>query len=98
MPLKPLKMLEGLALPDGGSTSFYETEGSRKDYVKNSQKPWERLLMSWWAFDWRVGEDKKLGRDLQDGGRFYTSLKFWARDASDLRDFPRFLRYWGWKL
>ena len=50
MPLKPLKMLEGLALPDGGSTSFYETEGSRKDYVKNSQKPWERLLMSWWAF------------------------------------------------
>jgi len=98
MPIKPLKTLEGLSLPGGGSTSFYETSGSRQDYVKNSQKPWERLLMSWWAFDWRVGEDKKLGRDREDGIVFYTSLKPWARTASDMRNFPVFLQYWGWNL
>lgn len=97
-PIKPLKTLEGLSLPGGGSTSFYETEGSRQDYVKNSQKPWERLFMSWWALDWRVGEDKKLGRDRQDGRIFYTSLKPWARTASDMRNFPVFLQYWGWNL
>ena len=97
-PMKPLKVLEGLSLSDGGATSFYETEGRRRDYVKNSQKPWERLLMSWWALDWRVGEDKKLGRDRQDGIPFYTSLKPWARKASDMRNFPVFLQYWGWNL
>ncbi len=97
-PVKPLKVLEGLGLPDGASTSFYETEGGRRDYVKDSQKPWERLFMSWWAFDWRVGEDKKLGRDREDGIVFYTSLKPWAREASDLRNFPVFLQYWGWNL
>lgn len=97
-PVKPMKVLEGLGLPDGASTSFYDTEGGRRDYVKNSQKPWERLFMSWWAFDWRVGEDKKLGRDREDGILFYTSLKPWARKASDLRNFPVFLQYWGWNL
>ncbi len=97
-PVKPLKVLEGLGLPDGASTSFYETEGGRRDYVKDSRKPWERLFMSWWAFDWRVGEDKKLGRDQEDGILFYTSLKPWARQPSDLRNFPVFLKYWGWNL
>lgn len=29
---------------------------------------------------------------------FYTSLKPWARTASDMRDFPGFLAYYGWKL
>jgi hypothetical protein len=98
IPMKPLKILEGLSLPDGASTSFYETEGGRQDYVKNSQKPWERLFMSWWTLNWRVGEDKKLGRDCRDGSVFYTSLKPWARTASDLRNFPVFLQYWGWNL
>lgn len=96
--LKPLKMLEGLSLPEGASTSFYETSGDRRDYVKKSQKPWERLFMGWWALDLRVGEDKKLGRDPEDGISFYTSLKPWARSASDLRNFTEFLHYWGWKL
>jgi hypothetical protein len=97
-PMKPLKVLEGLSLPGGGATSFYDSSGCREDFVKNSQKPWERLLMSWWALDWRVGEDKKLGRDRQDGRVFYTSLKPWARKASDMRNFPVFLQYWGWNL
>lgn len=96
--IKPLNSLQRLSLAGMGSTSFYENSGSRKGYVRGSSKPWERLLMSWWAFDWKVGEDKKLGRDKEEGPLFYTSLKPWARDESDMRDFPTFLKYWGWKL
>jgi hypothetical protein len=96
--LYPFEALEQLQLSDGSTTSFYETSGARKGYVKESYKIWERLFISWWAFDWRVGEDKKLGSSLDDGTVFYTSLKPWAREESDLRDFPRFLRYWGWQL
>lgn len=95
---KPLESLERLPIEGGGTTSFYETSGPRKGWVKGSHKPLERLFMSWWAFDWRIGEDKKLGKDKNDGTTFYTSLKPWARDESDLRDFPAFLKYWGWKL
>ena len=96
--VSPLAALDHLPLPGGGATSFYETSGFRQGYVKGSSKPWERLLMSWWAMDWRIGEDKKLGTDGSDGTNFYTSLKPWAREASDLRDFAAFLRYWGWNL
>ncbi len=95
---KPLKSLEQLALPDGRTTSFFEASGPRTGYVRGSHKVWERLLISWWAFDWRVGEDKKLGEDLNDSIVFYTSLKPWAREESDMRDFAGFLRYWGWEL
>ena len=90
--------LEMLPLKQGGTTSFYETSGPRKGYVKGSQKSRERLLMSWWAFDWRIGEDKKFGANKEDGIQFYTSLKPWAREASDLRDFPSFLTYWKWAM
>lgn len=96
--LQSFESLEKLPLPNGESTSFFETTGGRKDYVKGSQKIWERLLISWWSLDWRVGEDKKLGKDLSDGLVFYTSLKPWDRDESDLREFARFLNYWGWNL
>ncbi len=96
--LQPFSSLENLVSITGEHTSFFETSGPRKGYVKGSQKIWERLLISWWAFDWRVGEDKKLGRDTSDGNVFYTSIKPWAREESDLRDFPRFLKYWGWRL
>lgn len=96
--LLPLAALEQIPLGSGASTSFYETAGERVDYVKGSQKVWERLLISWWAFDWRVGEDKKLGRSKKEGITFYTSLKPWARKQSDLRDFAAFLRYWQWQL
>jgi hypothetical protein len=96
--LQPFGSLEKLLSAAGEHTSFYETSGPRKGYVKCSQKIWERLFISWWALDWRVGEDKKLGRDTSEGNVFYTSIKPWAREESDLRDFPRFLRYWGWRL
>jgi len=95
--LEPMKSLR--ELPFGDSvTSFFETTGARKGYVRNSHKPFERLLMSWWAMDWRIGEDKDLGPREETGTTFYTSLKFWAWEKSDLWNFANFLDYWGWKL
>lgn len=97
--MQPLSSLENLPLAGTDqTTSFYETEGRRTGYVKHSQKTFEKLLMSWWAFDPLVGEDKKLGKTRTDPPIFYTSLKIWARDKSDMRDFPTFLNYWGWKF
>jgi len=96
--LLQLDSLSHLQAADGQEFSFFETEGPRQGYVRGSSKIWERLLISWWALDWRVGEDKRLGRNAADGPVFYTSLKPWAREASDLRDFPKFLEYWGWDL
>ncbi len=90
--------LEHLPLKEGGEASFFETSGGKEGYVKGAGKPWERLFMSWWAFDWRIGEDKKLGINKADGPLFYTSLKPWAREDSDMRDFAAFLEYWGWRL
>ena len=98
IPLKPMADLENISAGDGRVVSFYETAGARAGYVRNSGKIWERLLISWWALDWRVGEDKRFAPGENDGPVFYTSLKPWARQESDLRDFPGFLRYWGWKL
>jgi len=55
--LAPLSALYGL--PFGETTvSFFETDGPRAGYVKNNSKPLERLLIGWWAFDLRVGQDK----------------------------------------
>ena len=95
---KPLNSLENIVINNNKSISFFESNGVRKDYVKNSFKPWEKLFISWLAFDLKVGEDKRLGVNKADGVSFYTSLKPWAQDASDMRDFASFLRYWGWKL
>lgn len=97
-PLSPLDSLENLTLGDGSATSFYETSGSRKGYVKSSTKIWERILMSWWTFDWRIGEDKKLGKNKNDSILFYTSFSPWDKDSSDMRNFSAFLKFWGWGL
>lgn len=78
--------------------SFFHESGCKKGYVKGSRKIYETLLMGWWAFDMRVGQDKKLGRNRNDGRPFYTSLKPWAREESDMRDFGSFLNYWGWNF
>ena len=96
--IQPLSSLQNLPLGNMGSTSFYEGVGSREGYVKFSSKPWERLLMSWWVLNWHIGQDKKYGIDKNDSPVFFTSLKPWARDESDMRDFFVFLSYWGWKL
>lgn len=78
--------------------SFFEQNGRRKGYVKNNAKPLERLLMSWWTFDWYIGEDKAYGNSEETGAMFYTSLKFWRRKESDMWLFGDFLKYWGWRL
>jgi hypothetical protein len=86
-------------LPYNDTTeSFFEMDGPRKGYVRNNLKILERVLISWWAFDLHVGEDKAFGAADTSGVIFYTSLKFWDRKASDLKDFPGFLSYWGWNL
>ncbi len=97
MHLKP--MLDLYYLPYRDKTvAFFETEGAHKGYVKDNMKIFERLLISWWAFDLHVGEDKAYSAHDKSDTVFYTSLKFWARKASDLKNFPEFLNYWGWRL
>jgi hypothetical protein len=97
--LLPLDTLENLKISDERTTSFYETKkGPGFAFVKGSEKIYERIFMSWWALDWRIGQDKKLGKNRNDGTTFYTSIKPWARDESDMRDFKGFLKYWGWKF
>ena len=98
MALQPLGNLKKLATINGQSSSFYENTGTRAGYVKESFKSRERWLMGWWAMDWRIGQDKYLGENKHDGPVFYTSLKPWARNDSDMRDFSGFLKYWGWDL
>ncbi len=96
--LRPMADLQALPLDGGASTSFFEEQGSSRGYVKESHKPLERLLMSWWALDPRVGEDKALGPAEETGVTLYTSLKPWARRQSDLWHFADFLHYWGWEF
>ncbi|MFH1216236.1 MAG: hypothetical protein V1706_07025 [Pseudomonadota bacterium] len=96
--LDSISSLYSLPLPDGGKTSFFETEGWRKGFVKGSYKPWEMLLISWWALDLNVGCDKEYGDELTSESVFYTSLKPWNRQSSDMRNFAVFLQFWGWKL
>jgi len=98
MAMRSAEDLLALPLPDGGTTSFFYESGRKQGYVKNTRKPFERLLMSWWALDWNIGVDKRLGPAAETGTVFYTSLKPWAREASDLWNFPAFLRYWGFTL
>ena len=93
----PMKQLKSLG-QDDNTTSFFETSGPRKGHVKGSYKPFEKILMSWWAMDFYVGEDKEFGHREETGTIFYTSLKFWDRKKSDMWNFNDFLSYWGWKL
>ncbi|RJQ86132.1 MAG: hypothetical protein C4519_02155 [Desulfobacteraceae bacterium] len=92
-------MQDLLRLPfDHGATSFYYEEGLMKGHVKGSLKPFETLLMSLISLDLFVGSDKIYADPQEWGNRFYTSLKFWRRDESDMWDFAEFLKYWGWRL
>jgi len=83
---------------DNSFTSFFHRSGRHKGYVKGAGKLWELLLMSWWSFDLHIGNDKRLGDPTKTGTVFYTSLKPWARDASNMWFFADFLDYWGWQL
>lgn len=96
--LEPMAALKTIPLEDGSVISFFEEGGWRNGYVKGSYKPWEMLLISWWALDLNVGCDKEYGDPLTSENRFYTSLRPWCRSESDMRNFAEFLHFWGWKL
>jgi hypothetical protein len=98
MHMEPMAALNQLPAPNNQSVSFFATEGIRKGIVKGSRKPLEMLFMGWLAMDPFIGEDKALGPPDETGTKFYTSLKFWARNSSNIWFFPRFLQYWGWDL
>ncbi len=96
-PLMAMGELDRLSL-DGRSTSFFYQDGLREGHVKGSIKPWESLLLSLPSWDFFVGSDKAYGDRRETGNTFYTSLKPWNHEASDMWDFPRFLTFWGWRL
>jgi hypothetical protein len=94
MKIEPMDRLKQLPVDDG-TTSFYYDQGFLKGHVKGSVKPWETLFMSLFSLDLFVGTDKAYA---DTGNPFYTSLKPWRREDSNMWDFARFLRYWGWRL
>lgn len=94
----PMDALQRLPMDDGGTTSFYYDKGWLKGHVKGSIKPFEMLFMSLISLDLFVGSDKVYADPAQWDNPFYTSLKPWRRDDSDMWEFARFLNYWGWRL
>lgn len=96
-PLESMTALKRIPIEDK-TISFYNTKGFKQGYVRNTVKPWELLLMSWWVLDLNVGIDKEYGDSEQTGTVFYTSLKPWNRRASDMWHFAEFLKFWGWRL
>jgi hypothetical protein len=95
--LKPMQELERIPI-DNGTTSFYYNKGVLKGHVKGSVKPWESILLSLPSLDFFVGTDKIYGDRKETGNPFYTSLKPWNREASDMWYFAAFLKFWGWRL
>ncbi len=96
-PLKPVRELEQIPLGKG-FTSFYYQRGPLKGHVKGSVKFLESILLSLPSLDLFVGTDKVYGDQQETGNPFYTSLKPWNRNDSDMGNFARFLEFWGWRL
>jgi hypothetical protein len=92
-----MESLTRLPLGDG-VTSFFHESGLLKGYVKGSVKPLETILLSLPSLDLFVGADKIYADPEVSGNPFYTSLKPWRRDDSNMWFFDRFLHYWGWRL
>jgi len=95
--LKPMQELERIPL-DAGTTSFYYNKGVLKGHVKGSVKPWESIFLSLPSLDFFVGTDNIYGDRKETDNPFYTSLKPWNREASDMWYFATFLKFWGWRL
>ncbi len=94
--LTPMESLKELAAGKGQkTTSFYHHgSGYNHGYVKGAFKPMEFLFLGLISMDYRVGQDKEYGNIRNP---FYTSLMPWNHMASDMNDYPRFLRFHGWK-
>lgn len=97
MPLEPIGKLEQIPLGTG-TTSFYYQKGPLKGHVKGSVKPLESILLSLLSLDFFVGTDKVYSDRRETSNPFYTSLKPWNRNASDMWNFTEFLEFWGWRL
>lgn len=96
-PLVPIASLKKIPI-NGKTTGFYHNRGPLKGHVKGSVKAWETLLLSLISMDLFVGTDKVYGDSEITGNPFYTSLKPWNRNASDMWKFADFLKFWGWGL
>lgn len=98
MEMVPIEKLEHLKIVgEDEEASLYYT-GLNKGYVRNALKPFEFLFISPWAFDMNVGVDKKYASSRELHSRFYTSLNVAYRQESDMWNFVRFLKFWGWNL
>ncbi len=97
-PLLPMASLEKIPAGMGSTTSLYYNAWPYKGHVKGAFKSWETLTMSLISLDFFVGTDKIYGDARVTGTHFYTSLKPWNREASDIWHFERFLNFNGWKL
>ncbi len=93
----PMDALNHLPL-DGHSTSFFHQDGTMKGFVKGAVKPWESLLMSLISLDFFIGTDKAYADTADTENPFYTSLKPWRRQDSNMWKFEQFLAFWGWRL
>ncbi|HKI48519.1 MAG TPA: hypothetical protein VKA69_04280, partial [Desulfobacteria bacterium] len=96
--LLPMGNLEKIPAGYGRTTSLYYNTWPYRGLVKGSFKCWETLSMSLMSLDFFVGTDKIYGDSRVTGTRFYTSLKPWNREASDMWHFERFLMFNGWNL
>lgn len=96
--LLPMGNLEKIPAGYGRTTSLYYKTWPYRGLVKGSFKCWETLSMSLMSLDFFVGTDKIYGDSSKTGTRFYTSLKPWNREASDMWHFERFLMFNGWNL
>ncbi|MGD9039248.1 MAG: hypothetical protein PVH82_06415 [Desulfobacteraceae bacterium] len=96
-PLIPIENLEHIPI-NGEKTSFYHDRGPLKGHVKGSVKLWETLFLSLVSQDLFVGTDKVYGDSEITENPFYTSLKPWNRNSSDMWNFDDFLEFWGWRL
>jgi hypothetical protein len=97
-PLLPIASLEKIPAGMGSTTSLYYNAWPYRGLVKGAFKSWETLTMSLISLDFFVGTDKIYGDARVTGTHFYTSLKPWNREASDMWHFERFLEFNGWKL
>ncbi len=98
MEIAPMASLEQLPAGKEAVTSFYYEDGWLKGHVKGSTKPFEMIFMSLFSLDLFVGSDKAYADPEVSGNPFYTSLKPWRRNDSNMWNFARFLDYWGWRL
>ena len=96
-PLLPMEHLKQIPI-NGQQTSFYYEDWPYKGFVKDSFKSWEAISLSLISLDFFVGTDKIYGDSNKTGTRFYTSLKPWDREESDMWHFDRFLQFNGWRL